>query len=541
MSSKRVEKNVQRIDLIENPAFNLSYDAIGRSALIHPDNTALEIIGSPPEPPLKSNYSYKELDRIIRKMASGLINSGAEPGDMILIRLTSDTPFALTFFASIAAGLIPVPLSPLITEEECAYFVNFTKARWVALSPELNFPVKGNEHKIINEDKLLSFIQSETPLQSYAETKANDPAFLVFTSGTSNTPKAVLHAQRTIIGRRPMREGWHQIRQQDRVLHAGDFNWTYSLGVGLMDPWSVGAATCIYKGEKSPEFWPRLINNHNITIFAAVPGVYRQILKYAAFNYKDFNTLSHCLTAGEAMPKTLVNEWLEKTGTPIYEALGQSEISTYASTTNGMVVPRGAKGRIQQGRKVTILPSTENQSTSHTPLSPGESGQIAVHKSDPGLMLGYWQEGLSPEIPLIGEWFLTGDQGFIDAHGFLYHQGRADEIMNASGYRVSPLEVEAALESLDEVNEAAVTEEKVSESLSIIAAYIIPSSANLVIEKQSASKAGYVHLEQKIRRILGNKLASYKQPKTYYFVNTLPRSKTGKLLRKDLQKQKPQA
>lgn len=530
----------------QSPAFNLSEEAIGKSAARWPEDSAIRILSPAKASPLNPDINYSELDKIIRQIAQGLINHGAQKGDVILLRLNSDTPFALTFFASIAAGLIPVPLSPQLTEAECSFYLKDTKARWVAHSSNLAFPnladtrFKG-QPALINEAEILNFIGGPA-LECYAQTKADDPAFIIYTSGTTNRPKAVLHAQRTIIGRRPMQQDWHQMKRGDQILHAGDFNWTYTLGIGLMDPWVTGATACLYAGEKTPELWPRLIRENSISIFAAVPGIYRQILKYADFGKKDFTTLRHCLTAGEAMPKTLAAEWQAKTGTPLYEALGQSEISTYISTTSGMTLPKGAKGRIQTGRKVAILSDQTNSqnnnphsknAASPSPLPPNTQGLIAVHKGDPGLMLGYLEEGTTINLPLEGEWFLTGDQGSIDEDGFLTHLGRADDIMNASGYRVSPQEVETALTSLPLVSEAAVTEERISESLSIISAYIILNNPPANSDENEA-------IEETIGKELATKLARYKRPKAYYFVNAFPRNSTGKVVRKELHSLKPE-
>ena len=121
----------------------------------------------------------------------------------------------------------------------------------------------------------------EAAAGDYADTAADDPAFLIYTSGTTASPKGVLHAQRSAFGRRPMYQGWYGIGPDDRMLHAGAFNWTFTLGTGLTDPWANGATAIIYTGEKDPALWPRAHRETGATLFAGVPGVYRQILKYA--------------------------------------------------------------------------------------------------------------------------------------------------------------------------------------------------------------------------------------------------------------------
>ncbi len=504
-------------------AFNLSWYAIGKQAERFRDHLALEIIG-PPLPNLtKTNWCYKELDLAIRAIACGLINKGLEKGDFVLLRLNSDVSFALSFFGAIAAGLVPVPLSPHLTSHEIDFFVQDTGAKWLIGAPNLSV-CKQADCTLIPLDEIIDFVHECEPM-AYAQTKAETPAFLLYTSGTTSHPKGVLHAQRVILGRIPMREGWHNIGVTDRVLHAGDFNWSYTLGVGLMDPWAMGGTALIYHGEKSPALWPELIESQNVTVFAAVPGVYRQILKYGHANKQQFVTLRHGLSAGEALPEVLHEQWQQKTGAKLYEAMGQSEISTYVSTAPGLDVPAGAKGRIQRGRKIIILPNEEaSEQTNPMACKPNEQGLIAIHRSDPGLMLGYWDQKKGSPSSYEGEWFLTGDLGSIDRDHNLTHYGRVDEIMNASGYRVSPLEVENALLENSHVLEAGVFENQIRPDLSIIEAVLVlkPSqlTENEVIEQLTAQ--------------LQKKLAPYKHPKRYHVVASLPRNKTGKVMRQQL-------
>jgi len=509
---------------VRKETFNLSWYAIGKQAQDLPDNLALELIG-PPLPNLaKTSWSYKDLDQSVRAIAGGLINKGLRPGDFVLLRLNSDVSFALSFFGAIAAGLVPVPLSPHLTNTEIDFFVQDTGAKWMIHAPNL-YVCKRADCALIDQDEIIDFLHHETSAP-YAQTVSEDPAFLIYTSGTTNQPKGVLHAQRVILGRIPMREGWHDMEPNDRVLHAGDFNWSYTLGVGLMDPWAVGATALIYHGEKSPALWPELIETHNVTIFAAVPGVYRQILKYGHPNKQHFVNLRLGLSAGEALPEALHEQWQEQTGGNLYEAMGQSEISTYVSTAPGINVPSGAKGRIQKGRKVVILsnqPETEKAGLS--PCQPDEQGLIAVHTSDPGLMLGYWQQGKDHSASVCGEWFLTGDLGSIDGHQNLTHYGRADEVMNASGYRVSPHEVEKALLENEHILEAGVFENQIRPDLSII-------EALLVLKPNQLSETAF---KDQLVEQLSHKLALYKHPKAYHIVSNLPRNKTGKLIRKQLQ------
>ena len=144
---------------------------------------------------------------------------------------------------------------------------------------------------------------------AYADTRAEDPAYLIYTSGTTAQPKGVLHAHRVAVGRSPTYQGWYGISDADRVLHAGSFNWTYTLGTGLIDPWANGATSIIYTGAKTPDVWPQLIAKTGATLFAAVPSLFRQILKYAPPARSTLGHLRHGLIAGERPPEDLFDDW----------------------------------------------------------------------------------------------------------------------------------------------------------------------------------------------------------------------------------------
>lgn len=511
--------------------FNLSHHAIGKQAATSPNKTAIELIGTPLSGIEKTSWTYAELDTTLRSLAGGLINKGAVPGAFLLLRLESNALYVFCFFAAIAAGLIPIPLSPDLTDQEIDHFIKDTGARWMILG-EKKPPPSDHSLNLINENELLAALDEGPPPIDYAATQSEDPAFLIYTSGSTNKPKGVLHAQRVIKGRTPMQQGWHDIQSTDRVLHAGAYNWTYSLGVGVMDPLSHGATALIYQGEKSSALWPTLIANAKPTIFAAVPGIYRQILKHANSEPQHFKSLRHCLSAGETLSPALKADWQAQTGTPIYEALGQSEISTYVSTAPHITVPKTAKGRVQPGRTVAILPEHRNEerkstkgTEAPTPLPANEKGLIAIHQSDPGLLLSYWRDQKPEPIPTSGPWFLTGDYGALDEQQNLTHFGRADDLMNAFGYRVSPFEVETALMASGLLTECAVFEKQVREDLSIICAHIIPNQPN------TSEKDVLDQLQAHLKATL----AAYKHPRELKVVRGLPRNKAGKLDRQMLQ------
>jgi acyl-coenzyme A synthetase/AMP-(fatty) acid ligase len=461
-------------------------------------------------------WTFAEIEDAVLRIAGGLEAAGLKPGARILIRLDNTRAYALLFFGAIAGGFVPLPTSSQLTAPEVAFLLKDSGADAIAVGGSLGLGTVPHGVRVLDAEEIARML-GRGPRADYADTSADDPAFLIYTSGATAQPKGVLHAQRSAFGRRPMYRGWYGIGPGDRMLHAGAFNWTFTLGTGLTDPRANGATAIIYTGDKDPAVWLRLIARTGATLFAAVPGVYRQMLKYSEPSREALSVLRHGLMAGEVPPPGLFEEWEARTGRPLYEALGMSEISTYVSS--GPDVPRrpGAIGKPQPGRRIAVLPLEAGVE----PLPPGSEGLLAVHRSDPGLMLGYWQRPEEEALVYRGEWFIGGDIAGMDDDGYVYHRGRANDLMKAQGYRVSPLEVEAALIEHPAVAEVACTEVRVREDVSVIGAFIVP-------------KDGPTPNVEDIERFATERLAAYKRPRAIVIVPSLPRTANGKLMRSAL-------
>jgi len=250
----------------------------------------------------------------------------------------------------------------------------------------------------------------------------------------------VVHAHRAIWARGMMRDGWYGLRSSDRLLHAGAFNWTFTLGTGLMDPWTCGATALIASPGTPLDALPALLAASKATIFA------------------------------------------------------------------------GALGRPQPGRRVALLDSSG---------APSQAGTIAVHRSDPGLMLGYLEPAGTLHKPLRGDWFETGDLGRRLPGGDIVYAGRADDMMNAGGYRVSPLEVEGALQPAAGLRAIAAIEVEIKPGVQVIAAlYTADPDCTASV------------MEERLRALAIAGLADYKRPRIYLRKDALPTSPNGKLQRK---------
>lgn len=496
--------------------FNLAEHCVSRAAARTPDKTALVVVSDADHPEAAERWTYAALDRTVRSVAAGLLAEGLRPGDRLMLRLPNTSDYALLFYGAIAAGLVPIPVSSQLTADEAKFLLEDSQSAAVAQTGSLALASLPAGCRALDE-AAIARLKSTVPLDTYARTQADSAAYMIYTSGTTSRPKGVVHGHHVALGRVPMYSGWMGLTADDTMLHAGAFNWSYTLGVGLLDPWATGATAVLYNGPKDIEVWPKLINAVGATLFAAVPSLYRQMLKYCRVTPESLPGLRHALAAGEPLSPAVLSAWQAATGKPIYEAFGMSEISTFVSNHAGMSVKPGSPGRPQTGRPVAVL--ALDGSTDPVPV--GEVGLLAIHRSDRGLMLGYWRRPEEEKQVFRGNWFAGGDLAAFDEDGYLWYHGRADDIMNAGGFRVSPLEVEAALAPCPGVAEIAVAEHRVRADVSVIAAFVVRNEGAEVRPEDIAALA-----EQR--------LAAYKRPKQVFFVPSLPRSANGKLLRSKL-------
>ena len=482
--------------------FNLAAYVLSQ-AEARADRIALAIVG----PSGAERWSYARLRAAVLGTAAGLAGWGLAPADRVLLRLGNDVDFPIAFLGAVAAGLVPVPTSSQLTRREITAMAADLGPAAVLAGDGIALP----DHPAPVIDRSALAAMRDLPPLEPREGDPDRPAYIVFTSGTSGRSRAVVHAHRAVWARRMMWEGWYGLSGDDRLLHAGAFNWTYTLGTGLLDPWAAGATALIPAAGVTPAQLPLLLARHDATIFAAAPGVYRQML--AAGPLPRLPRLRHGLSAGEKLPETLRARWEAATGTAIHEAFGMSECSTFVSGSPARPAPQGTLGFPQPGRRVAVVDEAGS------PLPRGETGTLAVARDDPGLMLGYLDAPEETAARHRGDWFLTGDAAHMEPGGALVYHGRTDDIMNAGGYRVSPVEVEAALLEYAEVREAAAAEVRVKAEASVIAAFYVAGT-----ELDAGALSAH----------MSDRLARYKCPRLFVRVPELPRGANGKLLRRRL-------
>ncbi|MGY6632488.1 MAG: class I adenylate-forming enzyme family protein [Alkalilacustris sp.] len=460
-------------------------------------------------------WSYGRLRAAVRGVGTGLLAQGLAPGDRVLMRLDSSVEFPVVFLGAIAAGLVPVPTSALLTGPEITALAAELSPRLIVAGPGLALP-EPLPCPVLPAGSLRAMMDG--PPCDWDMGSPDRLAYVIYTSGTSGRARGVMHAHRAAWARRMMWDGWYGLRADDRLLHAGALNWTYTLGTGLLDPWAAGATALVPAPGVSPAQLPLLLRRFDVTLFAAAPGVYRRLLRDAG--RMALPALRHGLSAGEAMAPDLRAAWTAATGTPVHEAFGMSECSTFLSGSPARPAPEGSAGFAQPGRRLAVV-DADGQ-----PVARGSPGVIAVNRHDPGLFLGYLDTILGYDETvddaarrIVGDWFLTGDVGVMDADGAITHLGRDDDMMNAGGVRVSPLEVETALGAHPDIRDIAVCETEVRPGVRVITAFYV---ADTELE------------EDVLAAFAADRLARYKQPRIWRRIASMPRGANNKLSRKAL-------
>lgn len=486
--------------------YNLAANVLAAGTAV-PGKTALAVLA--PDGVVEA-IDHASLRSRVLTQAGALARLGLTPGDRVLLRLGNSPAFPIAFLAAIAAGGVPVPSSAQLTEPEVAVLDAALASKLIVASDGIALPPSTGA-RIVDEAELAALAARAEALEP-RPSDPEAPAYIVFTSGTSGRPRGVVHAHRAFWARRMMHAGWYGLGSEDRLLHAGAFNWTFTLGTGLLDPWSVGATALIPAEGLASADLPALLAQHEATLFAAAPGVYRQMLRSSP---PPLPRLRHGLSAGEKMASALQDELAVATGFAVHEAFGQSECSTFISGSPARPAPPGTLGYAQPGRRIALL------GEDGAPVPRGTPGVIAVAASDPGLMLGYLDapEATAARFTADGQWYLTGDTGAMEADGAVRYLGRDDDMMNAGGFRVAPAEVEAALTDHPAILEAAAVELTVKAGTRIIAAFYT-SETPLSDDTLGEFAAG--------------RLARYKCPRRFIRLDALPRGANGKLLRRSL-------
>jgi len=485
-----------------------------------------------------ARYTFGDLKNLSNKFGNILKQLGLKKGDRFLIRLPNIPAFQIAFIGGTKIGAVPIPSSVMFREHEVEYRLNDSSAKAVITTPKYVKEVhaiqkncKTLKHIIVVGDTQPDDLSYDALMKDSSihlkplATKNTDMAFFCYTSGTTGNPKGAVHLQQWVPGNDPSVLFWQNGLETDIVAHTGDLNWIYPLGNGFLYVWRWGISTFVYEGKFDPVHWFELLEKYRVTNLASVPTAYRMFLtvKDAEKTY-DLSSLRHCISAGEPLNPNVIKEWKRRFNLDALDGIGMTEVMVYLSNMEAMKIKLGSCGKPQPGHSCALLDD------SGKPVKQGDTGVLAIKKNDPGLFKEYWNKPEKTAESFKNGWFLSGDVLYQDEEGYYWFSGRNDDLIKASGYRISPFEVESAIISYPDVLECAVVASPDSMRGTIIKAYVILRD----------NKRGSDDLVVKIQEHTKKVAAPYKYPREIEFVSELPKTQSGKIKRKELREKEKQ-
>ena len=504
-------------------------DGSGRLALIYEDADGHA-----------TRYTFDELKTLSDRFANALQACGAQRGERIGIFLSQSIETAIAHLAAYKAGMVAVPLFALFGVDAIEHRLGDSGAVALitdhagvqkideirAALPELRsvFSVDLDQHHEDSSAPVVSFwraLRSASADFTPVDTSADDPAVIIYTSGTTGKPKGALHGHRVLLGHLPGVE----ISQQGFPAHAtlmwtpADWAWIGGLFDVLLPSWHHGVAVLArrfakFDGHAAFDLLARHAVSHAFlppTALKMMRGVERPAHLRLA--------LQAVASGGESLGEELIGWGREALGVTINEFYGQTECNVVVSSCAALFEPCfGAIGRAVPGHHVAIVDTDGNE------LPQGAIGDIAVAAPDPVMFLGYWGNEAATRDKFRGKFLLTGDLGTRDADGFIRFVGRGDDVITSAGYRIGPASIEDSLLRHPAVSMAAVIGAPDPERTEIVMAFVV-------------LKAGFVGDEALVREIqhhVKTRLAAHEYPREIRFVDSLPLTPTGKVIRKAL-------
>ncbi|WP_291697867.1 benzoate-CoA ligase family protein [Bradyrhizobium sp.] len=472
-----------------------------------------------------TELSYGELQRQSRRMANLLRRLGVRREERVALIMLDTTDFPVVFLGAIRAGIVPVPLNTLLTAEQYAYILADCRARVLVVSEAL-YPVVKDivgrmsdlEHVVVSGKnafghKLLSDeIVKESDSFATAATHEDEPAFWLYSSGSTGMPKGVRHLHGNLAA---TAETYAKqvlgIREDDVCLSAAKLFFAYGLGNALTFPMSVGATAVLNAERPTPARMFELLNRYNPTIFYGVPTLFAAML-HELTNEGAGKRLRVCTSAGEALPESIGNAWKARFGVDILDGVGSTELLHIFLSNAPGDIKYGSSGRPVPGYRVRLV------NEAGADVADGEVGEMLVHAPSAGE--GYWNQRNKSRSTFEGYWTRTGDKYTRDADGRYTYCGRSDDMFKVSGIWVSPFEVESALITHPTVLEAAVVPEADPEGLLKPKAFVV---------LRAGADAGDLH--EVLKEHVKQKIGPWKYPRWIEVVDSLPKTATGKIQR----------
>ncbi|MDA2934442.1 benzoate-CoA ligase family protein [Acidobacteria bacterium AH-259-D05] len=475
--------------------------------------------------------SYEELAAMVNRSGNALLSLGVSWENRVLIALSDRPEFAYCYLGAMKIGAVPVPVNPFAPKQDFQYYLNDSRASVAVVDPQVLPKIEAVRNDLKHLQHLVLLDGQQPGVTSYeslvarvsdelqaARTSRDDMSFWMYTSGTTGTPKGVVHLHHDLPNYMPPHcSQVVGITEDDLSLSTSKLFFSYGRNNSLESPLLAGSSVILFSDRPEPKRIFELIQQYCPTLFYSVPSTYSALLREIDETGRsyDLGSLRRCVSAGEALPKGLFDRWKQTFGLEIMDGVGSTDVGAiYLSNQPGQVKP-GSSGKMLRGFEGKLLDDEGCE------LPSGQAGTLWV-KND-GIAAFYWHKHQQTKEVFRGDWFNTGDQFYKDEEGYYWYLGRRDDMFKASGMWVAPTEVEGVLLDHPSVSEAAVIGVPDDSGLEKPMAFVVLKSG-----KPTST------LEVELRTYVEDRLAHFKTPCWIRFVDELPRTVTGKVQRHKL-------
>ena len=520
--------------------YNFGFDVVDKWA---EDRTKLALISIDRSKKHDRYHTFRDLSVESNRYANALRRIGIKKGDRVLVILQSIPEWYIALIGMFKLGVTPMPGTVLLTAKDVEYRVNRAEANMVFTDLNHADMIDGTKskcptlkHLMLVDGKRkgwLNYLEEmdkssyELPQNEIGKTKSTDPMLIYFTSGTTGHPKMVLHTHSYPLGHEVTAKFAQSLTDKDLHWAVSETGWAKAAWGKLFGQMIVGAAVIQWEtpGRFDADGLLWAMERYGVTSFCAPPTVYRLLIQ---MDLKKYNLkLRHSMSAGEPLNPEVIRVWKDTYGLEIYDFYGQTETVCVLSNYPFMPIRYGSVGKPTPGHDVRIVDDEGNE------LPANEEGNIALYlgkERPPGLFKEYWKDKDIMKKSFRGDFYFTGDRGYKDKDGYFWFVGRDDDVIKSSGYRIGPFEVESALMEHDAVAECAVVGSPDPKGVRgiIVKAIIVLSKGYKPSER----------LTKELQDHVKKTTAPYKYPRVIEYVDELPKTISGKILRRELRKNK---
>ena len=482
----------------------------------------------------EENRTFYEISSNSKKLCNALSQAGVQRGDTIILILGREISWWEIFTAALRMGSIISPGTTQLSSKDIEYRIqaaeatciitnsaNSEKVEKIALNcPSLTTKLltDGEKERWINYQKVLAQFDDNFPA---VNTSANDEAMCYFTSGTTGYPKMTIHTHSYAIGHKPTGQYWLDLDENDLHWNISDTGWAKAAWSSYFGPWICGASLFIHHGTGFDAGQTlQLLEKYPVTTMCGAPTIYRMLVLEDLSKY-DFSTLRHCVGAGEPLNPEIIEIWRKATSITIRDGYGQTETAILCGSFPCIEPRFGSMSKPTPGIKLAVIDNNGNEAAANI------EGDIAV-KVDPEKPQGMFKEYKNdPERTADtrqGSWYITGDRAYVDDDGYFWFVSRADDVILSAGYRIGPFEVESALIEHPAVAESAVVSSPDETRGEVVKAFVVLAPNYDVSDK----------LAKELQDHVKNITAPYKYPRKLEFIETLPKTVSGKIRRIEL-------